>query len=356
MTSRFAEDVWASSAPSAWALRIALTPASWLYGAGVALRNRGFDAGLLESRALALPAVSVGNLTVGGTGKTPVAAWLADRLSKLGARPGILLRGYGDDEPAVHRRLVPGAIIVPGADRVAAAVQARDMGATVLVMDDAFQHRRVRRDADVVLVSADRDRTAHLLPAGPWREPLSALRRATHVVVTRKQASLAQAQEVVDMVARVAPEAAVGVVHLVADAVVRWDGAETRPLATLAGRTARVIAGIGDPRTFESQVCELGLQVAFRAYGDHHAFSGTEVAALAQEAAGVDLFLCTLKDAVKLGPVWPSSAPPIWYLSQRVNVEFGAEGLEGLARRLATSITPTNDSARWQTPAKEPKV
>lgn len=352
MISLRIERRWESTGAASRALWFALTPASWLYGAVVALRNRAYDARILPVHSLGLPTVSVGNLTVGGTGKTPVAAWLAGRLAGHGARPGILLRGYGDDEALVHRRLVPRAIVVPGADRVKSALRARELGAAVLVLDDAFQHRRVARDADVVLISADRHRSVRLLPKGPWREPMSSLRRATHVVVTRKRTSLMHAREVVTFASRVAPQVEVAVVHLAADAVVRWDGSESRPLARIAGRTVLAVAGVGDPRSFESQLRDAGARVALRAFRDHHAFNSADIDALAWEATGADLVVCTLKDAVKLGPHWPPSAPPIWYLSQRVSIEIGAEILEGLARRLAT-LTPTADSSRRPMPAKD---
>ncbi|HVZ47678.1 MAG TPA: tetraacyldisaccharide 4'-kinase [Gemmatimonadaceae bacterium] len=336
---------WESTTALSRAMRVALTPFSWCYGGAVALRNRLYDARVLTAHALGLPTVSVGNLTVGGTGKTPLAAWLAERLWASGIRPGILLRGYGDDEPEVHRRLVPSAVVVTGADRVAAAAHARALGARVLVLDDGFQHRRAARDADVVLISADRHRAVRLLPAGPWREPVSSLRRATHVVVTRKRTSLMHAREVVAFAARAAPQAEVAVVHLAGDAVVRWGTGEARPLATLAGQRVLAVAGVGDPRAFEAQLRDAGARVALRAFRDHHGFSQTDIETLAWEATGADLLVCTLKDAVKIGPGWPPSAPPVWYLSQRVSVEIGAEILEGLVRRLAT-LAPATDSSR----------
>jgi tetraacyldisaccharide 4'-kinase len=137
------------------ALAKGLAPLSWIFGAGVALRNRLYDAGILGSQSLGLPAVSVGNLSVGGTGKTPMSAWVAERLLELGKRPAVLLRGYGGgDEVLVHARLVPGALRVADPDRVRGAARARAEGAEVLILDDAFQHRRAQRDLDLVLVAA----------------------------------------------------------------------------------------------------------------------------------------------------------------------------------------------------------
>lgn len=335
MPEHLFERRWESTSVASRAFRLALTPLSWLYGSVIRLRNTAYDRGWLASYSLGLPTASIGNLTVGGTGKTPIAAWLAARLVALDVRPAILLRGYGADEPLVHRTLVPQALIVTGADRVHSAKQAMEQGAKVLVLDDAFQHRRARRDFDVVLISADRHRKIRLLPAGPWREPERALRRATHVIVTRKRTTPLRAREIAEYVARIAPATQVSIVHLGADAIVRWGGAESRPVESLAGKTVLAISAIGDPRAFEGQLRETGARIATRSFRDHYAFAPGDVRRLSYDATGAEFTVCTLKDAVKLGPIWPPSAPPLWYLSQTVRVELGAEALDGLARSLA---------------------
>jgi tetraacyldisaccharide 4'-kinase len=317
-------------------MRAALTPPSWLYAGVVRARNLAYDRRWLASHSLGLPTLSIGNMTVGGTGKTPMAAWFATRLTALGAKPAILLRGYGEDEVLVHRRLAPEALVVAGADRVASAERARQGGASVLVLDDGFQHRRARRDADLVLLSADRHRQVRLLPAGPWREPEESLRRATHIVVTRKRTTPMHAKEVAGFAARVAPGAAVCIAHLAPDAVVRWDSGERASVDLLSGSVVLAVSAIGDPRAFEAQIRGFGSRMVTRTYRDHHRFSTADVLTLAHDASGADYLVCTLKDAVKLGPIWPPSAPPLWYLSQTVKIELGAEALDGLVRRLAT--------------------
>jgi tetraacyldisaccharide 4'-kinase len=332
---RIIERRWESTSRTSRLLRAALAPASWLYGTVIRGRNAAYDRGWLASYDLGLPTVSVGNMTVGGTGKTPMAAWFAARFVELGAKPAILLRGYGGDELRVHRILVPGALVIAGADRRASAERARREGATVLVLDDGFQHRRARRDADVVLLSADRHRKVRLLPAGPWREPETALRRATHIVVTRKRTTPLHAREVVQYASRIAPDALLAIVHLAAETLVRWDAREQMPVEALAGKRVLAISAIGDPRAFEAQLRAIGARCAGRTFRDHHAFTERDVRQLSHDATGADYAVCTLKDAVKLGPLWPPSAPPIWYLSQRVNIELGAEILDGLAHRLA---------------------
>ena len=184
------ERMWAKDSAAAWAL----TPLSWLFGAATGLRNLCYDLGVLRAIPLGLPTVSVGNLSVGGTGKTPVSAWVAAELIRLGARPAILLRGYGADEQLVHERLNPSVPVIADADRVAGAARARAVGATVLVLDDAFQHRRAARDVDLVLVATEQSGAHRLLPAGPLREGRASLRRASVLVLTRKSASLAEAE------------------------------------------------------------------------------------------------------------------------------------------------------------------
>jgi tetraacyldisaccharide 4'-kinase len=132
-----------------------------------------------------------------------------------------------------------------------------------------------------------------------------------------------------------APQAACAIAHLEPDALMRWGGAGREELGALAGRVVLAVAAIGDPRAFEAQLRAASARVALRAFSDHHAFSAADASVLAREAEGADFAVCTLKDAVKLAPLWPPSAPPLWYLSQRVSMEFGAEALENLAQRLA---------------------
>lgn len=316
-------------------MRTLLTPLGWLYGGAVALRNRAFDAGILPSHELALPSISVGNLTVGGTGKTPVAAWLVERLQAAGARPAVVLRGYGADEVLVHRRLSPLIPVIANPDRVAGTLQARAEGANVVVLDDAFQHRRARRDVDLVLLSADRSGPVRSLPAGPWREPLASLARAQLVAVTRKNASVLRAKELLASALRFAPKAEGVVIHLTMDAIVPVSGGASNPIAKLSGVPVLAISGIGDPRAFQSQLRAAGALVTGESFPDHHPYTARDAEDLAR-AAGTRLQpVCTLKDAVKLGPLWPAQAPPLWYLSQRADVEVGGGAMQAVVDALA---------------------
>ena len=332
--------IWESGALSARLMRGALRPASWVYSAAVAVRNAAYDGGLFRVHDLALPSISIGNLTVGGTGKTPLSAYVAARLERRGLKPAIVMRGYGDDESLVHARLNPGIPVVIAADRVAGVAEARARGCDVAVLDDAFQHRRARRDVDVVLLAADLAGPVRLLPAGPWREPLTSLKRASLIVVTRKSASPVRARELLAHVRRFAPEAAGIVVHLAANQLVPWMPGEARELDTLRSQSVLAVAAIGDARAFASQLEEQGARVELITERDHHAWSSADAAVLARRASGVDIVVCTLKDAVKLGPVWPREAPPLWYLSQRVVVEAGEDQLDRILAPLGGPEMP----------------
>jgi len=332
----FVERIWFGRGPVARAGRTVLAPLGWLYGLGVGVRNALYDRGVLPATALALPAVSVGNMTVGGTGKTPLAAELARRLLERGARPAIVLRGYGADEPLVHQRLNPDAVVVVAADRVAGALEARQRGADVAVLDDALQHRRARRLGEVVLVSADRWTAdpRRLLPAGQWREPIGALRRASLVVVTVKAASPLEVDDVVRACRGVAPGVPVAVAALVPGELRATSGPERRSLAVVRGRRVLAVAAVGDPSSFERQLAAAGADVELRRFPDHHDFSARDVAALAQAAARTDIVVCTLKDAVKLAPLWPRASAPLWYVSQAVELRAGAAEVDRLLDRL----------------------
>ena len=311
----------------------ALAPLSWLFGAATALRNAAYDRGFLRAHPLGLPTISVGNLSVGGTGKTPMAAWVAQQMIVRGLRPAILLRGYGADEPMVHQRLTPDALVVVDPDRVRGAAKAIVLGAQVLVLDDAFQHRHARRDLDIVLVAAEQGGSRRLLPAGPYREPASALGRAHALVVTRKRASIDRAVAVAAQWASASPSCVVAIAGLAPADLARVGGAERLPVSALRGQQVLAVSAIGLPAAFEGQLSDLGARVTSLAFADHHAFTDADVALLATRAANADRAVCTLKDAVKLEGRWPREGPALWYLSQAVTIERGAGELDHLLAR-----------------------
>lgn len=329
-------DVWFAEGAGAAATRAALWPLSLLYGAVSGARRAMYSAGLLPVHAAELPCISVGNLTVGGTGKTPVAAWLAARLQAR-APTAIVLRDYGGDEAEVHRRLNPDVAVVANPDRVAGVEQARAAGARIAVLDDALQHRRIARTANVVLLSVEQlQRPRRLLPAGPWREPLAVAGSADLIVLTRKSASPADARRELDRVAALFPEVPRAGVSLAPRGLEQVNGKGIQSHDSLRGASVLAIAAIGEPDVFQRQLEQLGARVTLAAFRDHHRFTKPEVDALAAMAPDA-LAVCTLKDAVKLAPVWPASRA-LWYVSQQLAVEEGAEHLDRLCARVLEQV------------------
>jgi tetraacyldisaccharide 4'-kinase len=305
-------------APAARLARLPLLPLAGLYWVAMKLRA----ARLARSGVrLPLPTIAVGNLSVGGTGKTPLANWIARYCATRGRRPGILLRGYGGDEQLVHRRLAPEAIVVANPDRVTGARAAQAAGADVLVLDDGYQLLEVARDLNVAVVSAESGAGSPWpLPAGPWRERWGALQRAHVIVVTRKHAPAALANRLADRLAHAPWRAESGAgagagagagppVAIAWLAVERLEGmlsGTPQALDSLAGRRVLAAAGIADPESFGAQLRATGADVQLLAYQDHHPYHPTDLERLARAAAGGDYVVVTEKDAVKLRERWPA--------------------------------------------------
>jgi tetraacyldisaccharide 4'-kinase len=302
------------------------------------MRNAAFDRGWATVHDLPLPSVAVGNLTVGGSGKTPLASWIAGHYAARGLTPGILLRGYGGDEALVHEYLVPGAIVVADPDRAAGAERALSRGAEVLVLDDAYQRRDIWRDLNIAVVSAETSRAVRWsLPAGPWREGLQALDRAGALVITRKrataQAALAMARELTPRL-----EGPVAVVHL---AVAAYEGLVSgRRTAPEALKDRRVVAAsaIADPDAFIAQTKATGAQVQVATWKDHHDFRDEDVAWLAKAARKADHVVMTGKDAVKLRHRWPASVPEPLVARQELVWEVGREMIEAALDAIVTPV------------------
>lgn len=298
-----------------------------IYGLAVRARNRRFDAGR-GVRRLPLPVISVGNLSVGGTGKTPMVAWIVRRLSAAGVPPAIAMRGYSpdgnhgpeSDEALQYRELVPGVPIAADPDRFAAVTRllAEPVAASVrcVVLDDGFQHRSLGRDLDVVLIDATRNPFAdRLLPAGWLREPVESLRRAGMVVITHAESAQAGAIDRIDDSLR-------GLLGRPADAVVRhaWAGlrlseppynadhVETVPW--LSGRRVLALCGIGNPGPFVAMARAACGACDVQVFPDHETYAPSTVAgafvrsqAFIRGAGGPDFILTTEKDWTKLRTV-----------------------------------------------------
>ncbi|MGI9078235.1 MAG: tetraacyldisaccharide 4'-kinase [Gemmatimonadaceae bacterium] len=325
------ERIWRGEGAVWRTTRSLLAPLSIAYRIGVSGRNVLYDAGLLRCLTPAIPAISVGNLSVGGTGKTPVSSWIAGCLRERGGHPAIVLRGYGNDEPLVHKRLQPDVPVIVSPDRFLGIARAAARGADIVVMDDAFQHRRVRRVADVVLISADHwTGRARLLPAGPWREPLSALNRATLIVITRKAVTDEACDSARSTVHDAMPDLPITLLNLTLETVVRGDDSSQTSVSELRDTKVLAIAAVGDTRAFVRQLELAGASVRAALYPDHHHFHRADAERLAASLRAGERAICTLKDAVKLEPMWPRAASPLWYVSQRVIPGAGAEHFEAL--------------------------
>lgn len=318
------------------------------YGWAVRVRNWRYDTGRAAAARLEVPVVSVGNLTLGGTGKTPLVAWLARWLRGQSVRVAIVSRGYaaGDDglndEAAVLYDELPDVPQVQNADRVAAARLAVDeLAAQWILLDDGFQHRRLHRDLDIVLLDAlEPWGFGYLFPRGMLREPIGGLRRAQVVVLSRADLiEPAQREAIRRQVQSHAPQAvwceASHQPHQLRSAAGR-----TAPLEELRGCRVAAFCGLGNPAAFRRTLAACGSEtVAFREFPDHHRYTRHDVQQLhdwaAQHAARA--VVCTHKDLVKLG-VERLAGKPLWALTIRVTFLAGQPALEDRLRALLARL------------------
>ena len=304
-----------------------LWPASLVFLVVVLARRLLYWLRLLPSRHPGIPVIVVGNLTVGGSGKTPLVLWIAEFLKAKGWSPAIVSRGYKGssetpraatlasepaevgDEPVVLARR-SGCPVWVGADRLAviAALRAANPGANVVILDDGLQHYRLRRDLEIAVLDGRGTGNGFLLPAGPLREPAWRLRTVDAVVANG--------------LSRMGDFSMV----LVGDTLHRMtDARDRRPLKAFAGQTVHAVAGIGDPKRFFLQLGAAGIKVAPHPFPDHHAFRPRDL----EFGDGLPV-LMTEKDAVKLR----HAAQPDWWVlpvTARLDAAFG----NWLLRRLA---------------------
>jgi tetraacyldisaccharide 4'-kinase len=324
--------IWYASTPPPWPLRVL----SHLFGQIVRLRRAAYARGVCMSRRVARPVIVVGNVTVGGSGKTPLVIWLAQQLGERGHRPGVVLRGYGGaaatgrvpclvtpdsdvavvGDEALMLRLCTGVPVVVGRDRVGAAERLLATGVDVIIADDGLQHLRLARDFEIAVIDATRGLgNGYLLPAGPLREPAERLSQVDAVVINGEDRG---------------PPAAAGVATaLVMRLGGEWmraltGGGDAVALSSLAGQRVHAVAGIGNPRRFFAQLAAAGLKVVEHAFPDHHRYRAADL----EFNDGLPL-LMTEKDAVKCRAF---AAANRWYLPVAVSFA-GADG-EALMARL----------------------
>lgn len=319
--------LWYGQRHTAWGKMLILPLALFAlpYRFVVFLRCLFFDRGLFRQHKASVPIISVGNLTVGGTGKTPLVIMLARHLQAKGFRTAVLSRGYGSsaaapvnivsdgksilmdgveagDEPALIARSAKGVPVLTGASRIlTAAVAIERLGAEILILDDGFQHRRIARNIDIVLLdSANPYGNGYMLPAGPLREPLVALRRADMIVVTDSFGDAGQMSASLPGIPAGMPifRAARRPRGL------RRGGTEQSvPLDSLQGARICAFSGIGAPESFRQTLTGLGADVVrFLSFPDHYEYDMEDLKRIQQESAraGASLIVTTEKDGVRL--------------------------------------------------------
>ena len=319
------------------------------YATVIAGRNWLFDRQLKRSHAVSVPVISVGNITAGGTGKTPMVSWLAQWLAGQDLRVTLISRGYGsdadkpNDEALELEQRLPGVPHVLNPNRIKAAHRAiEELKSQVIVLDDGFQHRRIARDLDLVLVDATNPfGYGHLLPRGTLREPIAALRRADMIAVTRvdlvQQDSLEKLESQLAAYAPQVPRFRVAYQpqHLL-NASQQQMG-----LSDLAGCSVAAFCGVGNPQAFRKTLegchCEV---VDFRAFPDHHPFGPADIESLnrwLRHLHGIDAVICTHKDLVKIC-LDQLEEIPLWALTVQPEITSGQPALEERLKKLIAEV------------------
>ena len=291
-------------------IRAGLGAAEIPYTLAVNVRNRRFDRDTTRVHRVSVPVVSVGNLTLGGTGKTPLVAFIAKWFLKRRIRPAIVSRGYGgdgshNDEAMELAARLPNVSHLQNPDRVSAANQAtKEHEAQVIILDDGFQHRRIHRDLDIVLVDATEPYGFdHVFPRGTLREPLTGIRRADVAVITRSDLVVEDERAaIIRRYSDICPSLKWIMTAHEPSHLLSSDGSQ-EPLRNLDGKRIAAFCGIGNPQAFRHSLSNLRCDVAaFREFPDHHHFTTHDTKNISTWAseASVDFVICTHKDLVKI--------------------------------------------------------
>ncbi len=348
-------------------LKLALLPVSWLYGAAVLLRNALFDHGIFNQKRLPVPVISVGNMTTGGTGKTPVVEYIAGWCRDFGMRPAVLSRGYkrrskgyllvsdgsriladswsaGDEPVQLARRLSGVPVAVDEVRRRGGKNLVSDLDIDVLILDDGFQHRWVFRDLDIILTDgSSSDYAGFLIPAGMKREPLSSMRRAHLHIITKFRSKEEFDRISMELKHRGSPQI-VGAQFEPVEYTELFDG-EVIPLENLRARKAYLFSGIAVPENFHRSALQCGLLVVgSRSFLDHHRFSRADITGVEQRALRqkAEFILTTEKDAARIGNDKDlfSGELPVYIL--RLCVRFTGGGETVVDDLLQRTITTSN--------------
>lgn len=323
--------------------RSGLRAAEVFYRAAVAWRNRRYDAGRSSVVRAAVPVISVGNLTLGGTGKTPAVAYLARWFRDRGVRVAVVSRGYRagrhgvNDEALELQRQLPDVPHVPNPDRVAAAkVAVERHNAQLLLLDDGFQHRRLARDLDIVLLDAlEPFGHHHVFPRGLLREGPQGLARADVVGLSRADlVSASRRDQIRQQVRRWSSAAWIELAHR----PVQWIRASGAclPLDQLVGQPVAAFCGIGSPEGFERALAALGCRVvASKPFADHYRYTPSDLTRLGRWARrhAASALVCTAKDLSKI-PQDDTQGIAIWALQVELQVMAGREDLEARLQQI----------------------
>jgi len=322
---------------------------SLVYGIGVGIRNRQFDTQIRPGEEVGVPVISVGNLTLGGTGKTPMVAWLARWFRQQNLRVTLISRGYGAEEGAQNdeakelEQLLPDVPHLQNPDRIAAAqVATEELAAQVILLDDAFQHRRIARDLDIVLIDATEPfGYDYLFPRGTLREPVQSLGRADVIVLTRgDMVSDEQRAAIWDRIVRLDHDALLVEMRHQPSRLLNFSGA-AEPIEHLKGKQVLAFCGIGNPSGFRHTLTQAGLEVVeLREFDDHHDYQREDIHALEHwttEHDEVDAVVCTHKDLVKIG-LDRFMDKPLWAMTIEANILEGQAELEERLSELVAKI------------------
>jgi len=291
-------------------LRSVLLALSCFYRLVIALRNMLYDKSILKTVKVPAAVISIGNITTGGTGKTPLVAWLCNYFTDRNIKTAVLTRGYKvknsifADEPAMLAKASPAAKVIVNPDRTAGAERAiSEYNAKLLIMDDGFQHRGLARDVNIVAVDATEPfGYEKLLPAGLLREPVSSLKRADAVVITRSnQNSPEKISEIKNRISQINPDIVfAAAVHK--PLCIKLIKDRQMPLNELAGRKIYAFCGIGNPDAFFQTLSDMALNiVGTKVYNDHHKYTDADITAIYEDARykQAELVLTTHKDWIK---------------------------------------------------------
>lgn len=330
------------------ALSLLESPVAWY----VRRKNRAFDECRATIHHVDAPVISIGNLTAGGTGKTPLVEWLARRLQEQGKQVVLISRGYGskegrkNDEARELAARLPNVPHLQNPDRVAAARQAvAEHPGSVLILDDAFQHRRLHRDLDIVLLDALCPfGYEHVIPRGFLREPVEGLNRADAIILSRANLIGDAAKGAIrQRVAQLAPRA-IWAEAIHAPQELRSHSGHSIPIETLRGRRIVAFCGIGNPAGFRRTLELAGAEiVAWREFADHYPYNAGQVRSLEVWASesNAEMVVCTHKDLVKL-PMEGLAGKPLQALVVGLNFIAGQAELEGLLAARTAKIGNTN--------------